>query len=336
MLYKLTDDNSLEKLPFYDYSDLSGKEKDLENLLAQNLSNIYIEAVSLMPIFQERQWQPEPDLCALDKDGFLVIFELKRGTVYDNTTLQIMRYAQDYSRKQYAQLNQMYQAYTHEDKDLRKAHQEAFQLSEPLPEEQFNQNQKLVIVGSSSDTDLMQAVDYWKAKGLDIDFLPYRFYKINDETYFEFFAKPYDYHINPRDRKGIIFDTNKSYDENAIWDMFENSKISAYGGAAKNVYRFQNGDYVLYYHPGWGVVGGGIIKDEQIYENPENDELYRRVELLTPKVEKESDLRYISPSELTGLLGKHFRYNVTAKRPYLTTEESRFLINKLNEKYNSK
>lgn len=42
-------------LPFYDYADLKGKEKDLENLLADNLGELYIEDGQLMPIFQERQ-----------------------------------------------------------------------------------------------------------------------------------------------------------------------------------------------------------------------------------------------------------------------------------------
>ena len=72
MLYK-AENNSLKAMSYYDYSDLEGKEKDLENLLAENLGEIYIEDGQLMPIFQERQWQEEPDLCALDKNGNLVI-----------------------------------------------------------------------------------------------------------------------------------------------------------------------------------------------------------------------------------------------------------------------
>jgi len=34
-----------------------------------------------MPIFQERQLQPEADIYALNREGDLVIFELKRGFV---------------------------------------------------------------------------------------------------------------------------------------------------------------------------------------------------------------------------------------------------------------
>ena len=101
MLFKHTKD-SLEPVEFYDISKFEGKEKDLENLLANNLSDLYAEGGQLMPIFQERQWQEEPDLCALDKNGNLIIFELKRGYVPGDTTIQVMRYVQSYGQKRYA------------------------------------------------------------------------------------------------------------------------------------------------------------------------------------------------------------------------------------------
>lgn len=45
-------DKNLEPVRYFDYSELKGKEKDLENLLAANLSDLFAEG--LMPIFQER------------------------------------------------------------------------------------------------------------------------------------------------------------------------------------------------------------------------------------------------------------------------------------------
>ena len=83
----------------------------------------------------------------------------------------------------------------------------------------------MVIVGNSLDISLINAVEYWKSKKIDIDFLPYRFYKINDEIYFEFFAKPYDYHLNVFDKKGIMFDTCSTHIKDAVWKMFCNKKI---------------------------------------------------------------------------------------------------------------
>ncbi len=334
MLFKYKN-NELEPLSFYDYSDFKGKEKDLENLLANNLGNLFIEDGQLMPIFQERQWQEEPDLCALDKDGNLIIFELKRGAVQGDTTIQVMRYAQMYGQMKYHELERIFQKYKSTSQSLIDAHAETFGIEgKLLTEDSFNRHQKLVMVGSSSDTSLIAAVDYWKSKQLDIDFLPYRFYRIDGEIYFDFFAKPYDYHINPRDKKGIIFDTNCSYDKDSVWDMFANSKISAYGKASRYINSFNKGDYVLYYHKGRGVIGAGIIKDFKVVENSSKEELYRAVDLLTPVLKYEKDIRSISASELCELLGKNFYFASTIKSPYLSVEEAEIVVEELKKKYN--
>ena len=86
--------------------------------------------------------------------------------------------------------------------------------------------------------------------------------------------------------------------------MFLKHKVSAYGSVAGSVNSFQKGDYVLYYHKGYGVVGAGKIKSDT-KENKEykrDYELFREVELLTPEISKIEDIRYISYSELCELL----------------------------------
>lgn len=335
MLYKFNKENkTLNPLEFCDYSELNGNEKDLENLLAENLGDLYVESGQLMSIFQERRWQEEPDLCALDSMGNLVIFELKRGIVPGDTTIQVMRYSQIYKQYTYDDLNRIYLNYSNSPLELKEAHADAFQLETPLREEQFNLKQKMVIVGFSSDTKLIDNVEYWKNAGVDIDFLPYRFYRIADDYYFDFFAKPYDYHPNPKDVKGIMFDTNRYHDENAVWDMFKNSKISAYGKAGRFVERFNEGDYVLYYYTGRGIIGAGKIKSNNIYTNKANDEMYKNVELLTPVISSESESCIIPPREIKRLLNKkNFWWQSTVKTPYLSAEESNILVNALQEMY---
>lgn len=130
-----------------------------------------------------------------------------------------------------------------------------------------------------------------------------------------------------------MFDTNKSYDESEIWDMFVNSKVSAYGGANHFVERFNKGDYVLYYHVGWGVVGAGKIKTGTQVGNKDTNELYRKVELLTPVIKNESEICNISPKEIKRLLNKNFWWSSTVKTPYLSVEEAEILIKALLEKY---
>ncbi|WP_227992673.1 hypothetical protein [Shewanella sp. YLB-07] len=48
-----------------------------------------------MPVFQERQWQAEADIYALNESGELVIFELKRASAGKDAVHQALRYAQD-------------------------------------------------------------------------------------------------------------------------------------------------------------------------------------------------------------------------------------------------
>ena len=173
MLYKFHKEQ-VEKVPFHNIKKVSGNEKDLENLLANHLQDFFSNPV-LMPIFQERKWQEEPDLMALDENGTLYIFELKVGFVSDKTVLQIIRYAQKFGVESYAKLDHFYQQwckttgspYT----DLKIAHKDAFQLDSALPESQFNCRQKLILVGNTADSKLAQAVQYWQEKGLEIGFM---------------------------------------------------------------------------------------------------------------------------------------------------------------------
>lgn len=338
MLYKYNqEDNSIEPMPFCDFGSINKLEKDLENLLADNLSDLFIEDGQLMTIFQERARQEEPDLYALDCNGNLVIFELKRGKVPGDTTIQIMRYAQKWGQMSYFELQEYYRKYDNGEnrRELSEAHKEAFGLNKALSIEQFNRKQKLFIVGSSGDDELIRAVDYWKTQGLDIDFIPYRLYSIGGKYYFEFFSKPYDIHINPKDNKGIIFDTNKTYDDKAVWDMLKNQKVSAYGSVAGVVNSFNRGDYVFYYHKGWGIIAAGRIKSDtrENKENSRDKELYNEVELLTPAIQSNDEIRCISPSEVCELLDKGFYWAKTAKVPYLSEEESKKLLDCLQKKY---
>ena len=330
-----TTKNVLRPLEYFSCADIGETEKALEDLLVAHMSELYTESGLLMPIFQERAYQEEPDIMALDLDGNLVLFELKRGKVGGDTTLQLMRYAQKFGRYSYAELDRLYRQYSKSNTALAEAHRSVFDLTVPLDGTGFNQKQKLVIVGSTSDDVMIGAVNYWRAAGVDLDFLPYRIYRIGAEHYFEFFAKPYDAHVNPKDKKGILFDTNKSYDDAAIWDMFAKSKISAYGEAADEVRRFQQGDYVFYYHKGAGVVGAGIIDSSTVYEDPRKDECYRSVKLLTPKLQQDSDIHALSPSDLRKILNNRgFYYAATVKVPYLSADDSMQLVNELRARYN--
>lgn len=335
MLYKLKG-NELEVMKFDDFGTLGKKEKDLENLLAENLLNVIYEDGQLMPVFQERYWQEEADLWALNRQGDLVLFELKRSGVGKDTALQILRYAQMHGLKSYSELERDYRNYKgDEGLSLKETHREIFQLDECLKESEFNRYQRLVIVGSSSDLELIKAVDYWRGKGIEIDFVPYRIYRISGEMYFEFFTKPYDYHMNPKDCKGIIFDTCGTYNEGYTKEMYEDREVRAWGDASKFVRSFNKNDYVFYYVQGKGVVAVGKIiwdKPKEVIKGDVKVE-YHKVDMIVPKTTDK--VKYLTAKSLKEVLdGKGFYWARTAKVPYLTEIESQKVVDALKKLYN--
>jgi len=177
MLYKLAnpDDQTkvLEPLPFLDFADLGKLEKDLEELLAAHLLDVLFEDAALMPIFQERQMQSEADLYALNRSGDLVILELKRGLAGADAMLQALRYGQEAGQWTFFNLEKKFRTYSgNTTVSLLDAHREAFNLEVPLLPSDFNTRQPFLIVGNAANESLVNAVDYWKQRGLSVDFLP--------------------------------------------------------------------------------------------------------------------------------------------------------------------
>ena len=211
---------------------------------------------------------------------------------------------------------------------MRLAHKEAFNLEHPLDAKEFNQKQYLIIIGSAADDSLINAVDYWKHQGISIEFLPYRIYEINNEKYFEFFALPYDLHKNPSDVKGVLFDTNRSWDDNAIWDMMENSRVAAFGDAKRFVEYVYPGDIVFFSHKGTGLVAAARVKNTPI-KAPDKETLYRDVEFITPIPKKGKKIKAMPFEKVSDITGKSFFWARTIKVPYLSKEEAEELVKAL-------
>lgn len=331
MLYKLGKSgmtfDSIDPLPF------SGLplEKELEDLLAQNLWDVLFESSQLMPIFQERSWQPEADIYALNEQGDLVIFELKRAHADGGAVHQALRYCEKGGRYGYEKLEEMLRVYRKgKPVDLQQEHKVAFDLEHPLDRSAFNRKQHLVIVGSAGDEELIRNIDYWKLKGIPLSFIPYRVYKIAGEHYFEFFSLPYDQHSNPADAKGVIFDTNLSYDENSMWYMSERNRVAAFGDVKGIVHSFNKGDVVFLYHKGHGIVAAGQVKSD-VKEDTASDAMFRDLKWLTAKPAKDVTLKFMPVSQIKQVTGRNFWWAKTMKAPFLNKEEAAHLLGELKK-----
>lgn len=320
---------SLHPLAFKDFSALGMLEKDIETLINDHLLDVLLGEQPMMPVFRERSFQEEADLYALRPDGELVLFELKRGVAGSDAVHQILRYAQDAGRWTYAELDRRYQVYCQsEDQpaaDLQMAHREAFFLDEPLAKSEFNRRQHLWILGSAADEALTDSVDYWARNGLSIDFAPYRLYEIGDRHYFELFALPYDRHRNPADRKGALFDTNRSWDEDSVWAMFEQKRVAAYGGARRFADHVAQGDFVFYSHTGTGIVAAAEVAGPT--RKPNDDEWYHDVRFLTALPTRATGIKAaVSFRRVSEVTGRSFYWARTIKVPYLSPEEASKLL----------
>lgn len=336
MLFKMHDDDVLEPLPFVDFGDEKKLEKDLENLLASNLVGVLFEHAPLLPIHQERPRQGEADIYALNADGDLVVFELKRATAGAGSLDQLFRYVTKAGDWNYTEMDRKFRAYNERygpselaGLPLAEAHQEALRLSDPLEAGQFNQKQYMWVIGSAADTELIRAIEFWRSKGLPIDFFPYRVYRIGEERYFEFFAKPHDVHVNPAKTKGVLFDTNRSWNEDSCRQMLTQRRVSAYGSRKDAVYSLSRGDLVFYSHVGVGLVGAAKVVGRQVKADPANEELYWDVELLTPCPTDFENPTAMSFREVQKITGKSFFWARIQKVPFLTYEEAQHLLEEL-------
>jgi hypothetical protein len=215
---------------------------------------------------------------------------------------------------------------------LSEEHKEAFQLERALTPPEFNARQQFIIIGNAANDDLVEAVDYWKRQGLSAEFLPYRIFEINGDHYFEFFALPYDRHRNPSSIKGVLFDTNASWDEDAVWQMLESNWVAAYGGVKYVVDSLQRGDIVFYWHRGEGLIGAAEVIGPARDDGP--DTRYRRVRFLTPIPTRAEGLTgRMWTSDVTDATGSTFFWARTIKVPYLTKDQADRLLSALRSKF---
>lgn len=333
MLFRLNDDLSeLEPMPFTDFARHARREKHLEELLSRHLFGTLFEGTPLLPFHQERSYQPEGDIYALDRRGDVTVFELKRGTAEDAALAQLLRYAQAAGRWSYADLDRMYRKYPRkliDGVDLAEAHRQAFDLAAPLKPEEFNREQHMVVVGSAADAELVRAVDYWKGKGLSIDFCPYRVFEIGKDLFFEFFAKPYDAHTNPGEAKGVLFDTCRTHFPDALQHMVERRRVSAFGDRRDAVHSLGKGDTVFYSHVGVGLVAAAKVVGSQVKADTYRgcEELYWDVQFVEPVPAQFKPVPRSMPfQKVSEFTGKTFFWARIQKVPYLTADEASQLL----------
>lgn len=266
MLYELNLDTPSEstRVPIKIPTKINVLEKHIEDFMAANLVELLPEE-KLMLLAQERKRQEEADILALDRNGTLFIFELKRWKSTAENLLQVLRYGQKFGRYSYKKLESLAHKQQRLDSSLQEAHREYFELNEPLDEGDFNKDQRFVVVTNGTDHDTLDAVKYWSNKGIGIDSVTYKLYQIEGKPFIQFDTYSPDMEVIAESNPGFfIVNTNKSYTKNAWQSMLgdgRTGKASAFYGRKHAVKRIEKGSTVFLYHTGVGVIACGKALD---------------------------------------------------------------------------
>jgi len=249
-------------------------EKDLENYIANNIAQV-LPTTNLMTIFQERQRQEEPDIMALNENGDLYIFELKRFSSKEDDLLQLLRYAQKFGDSDYKSLNDKYSNYVNnlEGKSLLDIHKETFGNDE-IKKEDINQKQHLYIITNGVDEDTINKIKLWEKNGLKINVIVYWIFSISNEYYIEFNVCHDLEALIEYEEKYYIVNTNKTWSPQTTEseDLIKNKKVAIQGKIKYKINTFNKNDRIYLYENRKGIIATGIIKTGITKESEWNGE----------------------------------------------------------------
>jgi len=324
MLYHLTKKNKetdpaeLKPVRLSALSKAGWEEKDLENVLAKKIEYV-IRGDQLMVIFQERRFQEEADILAVDEKGTLYIFELKRWQSDESTLLQVIRYGQIFGQYKYEDLERLFRIYiTDATASLREHHATHFELDEGaiLSPSDFNKKQQFVVVTAGADLQTLDAIRYWRRNNLPITALTYHVYEFDGEFLIEF----HSYSPEPDDYAALltnnhVVNTNATYMENAYKDMLRECKAAAYYDRKYAVDGIRKGDRVFLYHTGVGVCAMGRAIDsvkEVDYGNDPGAEHFVRLKIEYAADPVSEPQKCVRASEINQAVSASYRFRQTA------------------------
>jgi hypothetical protein len=277
MLFFLNDNKKaeIESVKSTSFQNIKWKEKDLENLIANNITRLIPEN-QLMVLFQEKPLIEAADIYALNKNGDLYIFELKRWESKQENVLQVLRYGQKYGQYKYDQLQDMLRKYEKDPSlDLAKNHYDYFKesIDKQLEPSQFNRDQYFVVITNGTDVDTRNAIKYWQDRGLKIDSLIYKIYSVEEKNILEFNPyNPGNEVIIEEEQGYFIVNTNLTFRPRKYMEMLDEHKAAAYGDRKFSIKRIKKGNTVFLYQNSVGIIAYGKTTDH--YKTNSDDELY--------------------------------------------------------------
>lgn len=181
-IYHLTKEKNFDKLQTTNFSDLGVTEKELQHFLRDNISVISPDTLIIAEEFN--QWGAEAnrriDLLGLDREGCIVVIELKRTEDGSHMELQALRYAAMVSTMTFEQAVVAYKGYLNnrgqDQENAEKAIREFLQVGdEPVA---LSNKVRIVLASANFSKEITTAVLWLNEQGLDlrcVRLCPYKF-----------------------------------------------------------------------------------------------------------------------------------------------------------------
>ncbi|WP_346865937.1 hypothetical protein [Methanocalculus sp. MSAO_Arc2] len=179
-IYKIEEDDRLVPYNERDFKQ-ENMERNLEIWLENN-PHCLLEDEMVLVIGRQvfTNLNSVIDLLAVDKNGDLIVIELKRDRTPRETIAQVLEYASFVEDLSYQQLEEVFSNYIRdENTNLADYHRNYFKLQEDEAVA-FNKNQKMMIIAQNITKDIKQVAIFLRKTGIDIYCLAFKYFTNQD------------------------------------------------------------------------------------------------------------------------------------------------------------
>jgi hypothetical protein len=247
-------------------------ESRLENWLTEDISILGLD-VLVIGRQQLTASGGKFDLLAIDRDGELHLFELKRDKTPREVVAQVLDYASWVAELGYDEISRIFEEHTSGKRRLEEAFEERFGVPPP---EALNQAHHLAVVASELDASTERIVTYLASQGVAINVLFFRYFVLDGHQYLgrTFLLDPGEADASGSSSRatrkskepwnGQDFYVSLGEDERRTWDDCRRYGYVSGGGKpwfSNSLKQLAPGARVFVNIPGTGYVGVGPVTE---------------------------------------------------------------------------
>ncbi|MGG1417539.1 hypothetical protein ABE220_01425 [Bacillus subtilis] len=208
-MYRLdTENNRLEEIQETSFSENDLKERQhLEEWIRKSPEVLGEDLLIIAHEYDKFEVNERLDLLAVDKEGNLVIIEVKRDTTGSNVDFQALKYASYCARLSPTDILELYEDYVTGDAQSVNAKDELMEFLDVESEEDLNNilnnSQRIIIVGKDIDKRILSVCTWLYENSIDVKCVTIKPYKLGEQLIVDTnqIIPPYkleDYYINKK------------------------------------------------------------------------------------------------------------------------------------------